>query len=82
MSRRGSSSTADFRAANFDTGTLDRILGEMDLEAPRGDAHVDAAVVVAAILAFEESQSVRLPQEESSRWRAAARSDSVGRERS
>ena len=62
----------DFRAANFDTGFIDRILPELDLEhRAADDATRDAALVAAAILAFEDAQNVRLPEETASRWRQA-----------
>jgi acetyl-CoA carboxylase biotin carboxylase subunit len=71
---------ADFRAARFDTGFIDRLLPEMNLEhASVGDDHVDAAIVAAAILAFEESQRVKLPVESDSLWRRAGRLEAVGR---
>jgi len=68
----------DFRAANFDTGFIDRILPELDLEhRPADDATRDAALVAAAILAFEDAQNVRLPEETVSRWRQAARIEAM-----
>ncbi|MEA2570059.1 MAG: acetyl-CoA carboxylase, biotin carboxylase subunit [Acidobacteriota bacterium] len=71
---------ADFHAAKFDTGFIDRLLPEMNLEhASVGDDHVDAAIVAAAILAFEESQRVKLPVESDSLWKRAGRLEAVGR---
>jgi acetyl-CoA carboxylase biotin carboxylase subunit len=68
----------DFRAANFDTGFIDRILPELDLEhRPADDATRDAALVAAAIIAFEDAQNVRLPEESVSRWRQAARTEAM-----
>jgi len=65
---------SDFRAANFDTGFIDRVLPQLDLEhRPADDATRDAALVAAAIVAFEDAQNVRLPEEIVSRWRQAAR---------
>ncbi|HEX9986512.1 MAG TPA: acetyl-CoA carboxylase biotin carboxylase subunit [Thermoanaerobaculia bacterium] len=62
----------DFQAARFDTGFIDRLLPELDLaqNAP-GDGHVDAALAVAAINAFEEAQSVKVPAQPvaASRWK-------------
>jgi len=64
----------DFRAANFDTGFIDRILPELDLQhRPPSDATRDAALIAAAIMAFEDAQNVRLPEETDSRWRQAGR---------
>ena len=71
---------ADFQAGRFDTGFIDRILPEIDFEQrPASEGHVDAAIAAAAILAFEESQNVKLPQEGPSRWREAARKEGVSR---
>jgi acetyl-CoA carboxylase biotin carboxylase subunit len=68
----------DFRAANFDTGFIDRVLPELDLEhRPADDATRDAALVAAAIIAFEDAQNVRLPEETVSRWRQAARIEAM-----
>ena len=68
----------DFRAANFDTGFIDRILPELDLEhRPADDATRDAALAAAAIIAFEDAQNVRLPEETVSRWRQAARIEAM-----
>jgi acetyl-CoA carboxylase biotin carboxylase subunit len=61
----------DFRAANFDTGFIDRVLPELSLEDKNGD--VDAAIAAAAIMAFEESQQIRLPDEGESAWKRAGR---------
>ncbi len=68
----------DFAAARFDTGFIDRILPDLDFgAAPAEDAHLDATIAAAAILAFEESQNVKLPEDAGSRWRDAARSEAV-----
>jgi acetyl-CoA carboxylase biotin carboxylase subunit len=68
----------DFRQASFDTGFIDQLLAETDFSrtAAQGE-QVDAAIAAAAILAFEESQNVQLPEERESRWRAAARREAV-----
>ena len=68
----------DFRAANFDTGFIDRLLPELDLEhrAP-DDATRDAALIAAAILAFEDAQNVLLPEETDSRWKQIGRLDAL-----
>jgi acetyl-CoA carboxylase biotin carboxylase subunit len=64
----------DFAAANFDTGFIDRILPEMDFAVrPTDERQIDAAIAAAAIIAYEESQNVKLPEDRASAWRAAAR---------
>jgi hypothetical protein len=57
---------------------IDRHLPEMNLER-HGDseAHVEAAIAAAAIMAFEESQRVPVPDESESAWRSMARLESV-----
>jgi len=66
----------DFLAAKFDTGFIDRLLPELDLQhGVANPAHVDAAIAAAAILAFEETQQVRLPEETESPWKHAGRAD-------
>lgn len=68
----------DFAAANFDTGFIDRILPEMDFADRAGAGlHDDAVVAAAAIMAFEESQNVKLPDDSESNWRVSARRDAV-----
>jgi acetyl-CoA carboxylase biotin carboxylase subunit len=70
----------DFIAANFDTGYIDRLLPTIDFahrEISR--EHHDAAVAAAAIMAFEESQNVKLPVDTESRWRNAGRAAATGR---
>ena len=68
----------EFAAGRFDTGFIDRILPGIDFsQGPAGGRHFEAAVVAAAIMAFEESQNVKLPEETASRWRAASRRESV-----
>ena len=70
----------DFGAARFDTGFIDRILPDIDFDqGPTTQAHHDAAIAAAAIMAFEESQNVKLPEDGPSRWRDAARKEGVGR---
>ncbi|HEX2062313.1 MAG TPA: acetyl-CoA carboxylase biotin carboxylase subunit, partial [Thermoanaerobaculia bacterium] len=69
----------DFIEARFDTGYIDRILPTIDFaRRPATEHDVDAAIAAAAILAFEESQNVKLPQEGDSRWRDTARKEAVG----
>jgi acetyl-CoA carboxylase biotin carboxylase subunit len=68
----------DFAAANFDTGFIDRILPELDLRhGVTNDADVEAGLVAAAILAFEEAQLVRLPDGGDSPWKHAGRAESM-----
>ena len=70
----------EFQAANFDTGFIDRILPDIDFnQAPATESHHDAAIAAAAIMAFEESQNVKFPEDTSSRWRDAARQEAVKR---
>jgi len=69
---------ADFRAAKFDTGFIDRVLPTLDLQGNRASAgHVDAAIAAAAIMAFEETQRVQLPNDVDSAWRRAGRADAM-----
>ncbi|MGZ5431445.1 MAG: acetyl-CoA carboxylase biotin carboxylase subunit [Thermoanaerobaculia bacterium] len=68
----------EFQAATFDTGFIDRVLPEIDFaHRPADEGHVDAAIAAAAIMAFEESQSVQLPADTASGWRSAARAEAV-----
>lgn len=68
----------DFAAANFDTGFIDRVLSGIDFTRhPAAEQHHDAVVAAAAIMAFEESQNVKLPADTASRWRDAARADGM-----
>jgi acetyl-CoA carboxylase, biotin carboxylase subunit len=68
----------DFAAARFDTGFIDRILPEIDFSGQTSaDHHADAVIAAAAIMAFEESQNAKLPEETRSGWLAAARNESV-----
>jgi acetyl-CoA carboxylase, biotin carboxylase subunit len=70
----------DFAAAKFDTGFIDRILPDIDFDqTPASQSHHDAAIAAAAILAFEDSQNVKLPEDGPSRWRDAARKEAVNR---
>jgi acetyl-CoA carboxylase biotin carboxylase subunit len=61
----------DFRAANFDTGFIDRVLPQMSIESE--DSHLDAAIAAAAIMAFEEAQQIQLPDESESAWKRTGR---------
>jgi acetyl-CoA carboxylase biotin carboxylase subunit len=68
----------DFRTANFDTGFIDTILPELDLEhrAPTDDRR-DVALIAAAILAFADAQKVSLPEEKASQWKQSGRLDAL-----
>ncbi|HJT18582.1 MAG TPA: acetyl-CoA carboxylase biotin carboxylase subunit [Thermoanaerobaculia bacterium] len=66
----------DFAAAKFDTGFIDRNLRDL-MQERGGNGDVDAAIAAAAILAFEESQQVRLPQTTGSAWKNAGRLDAL-----
>jgi acetyl-CoA carboxylase, biotin carboxylase subunit len=64
----------DFAAAKFDTSFIDRILPQVDFtNAGAPDGQIDAAIAASAILAFEESQNVRLPDDSASAWKRAGR---------
>ncbi len=68
----------DFAAARFDTGFIDRILSGVDFAAAASsDTDVEVAIATAAILAFEESQNVKLPDDAQSAWRDAGRAEAV-----
>ena len=68
----------DFRTANFDTGFIDHLLPQLDLEhRAADDVSRDAALIAAAILAFEDAQNVRLPDEADSRWKQVGRLDAL-----
>jgi acetyl/propionyl-CoA carboxylase alpha subunit len=68
----------EFNAGQFDTGFIDRILPDLDFAPrPANSRQLDAAIAAAAILAFEESQSVKLPLDTESRWRDASRKEAL-----
>src|SRR5437764_4920475 len=67
----------DFVAGKIDTGFIDRLLGQLSLERRDGDGSVDAAMIAASIVAFEETQQVRLPEGEESPWKSAGREDAL-----
>jgi acetyl-CoA carboxylase biotin carboxylase subunit len=66
----------DFREAKFDTGFIDRNLADLTQERGTND-DVEAAIAAAAILAFEETQQVRLPEQEGSLWKQAGRLEAL-----
>ncbi len=69
---------ADFQAAKFDTGFIDRILAEVDLaHRPASEAQLQAAIAAAAIMAFEEAHDVKLPVATESRWKGIGRLESL-----
>ena len=68
----------DFRAGRFDTSFIDRILPDIDFaHGAAAEEHTDAAIAAAAILAFEEAQNVKLPQDSESRWRNVGRAEAL-----
>ncbi len=67
---------ADFQKGKFDTGFLDRHLAELTRERG-GNGHVEAAIAAAAILAFEDSQQVRIAEQSDSRWKQAGRLEAL-----
>jgi acetyl-CoA carboxylase biotin carboxylase subunit len=68
----------EFRSARFDTSFIDRVLQSLSLE-PSESEQVDAAIAAAAILAFEDSHKLRLPEDRSSVWKKTARAEAVNR---
>jgi len=66
---------ADFRAATFDTGFIDRVLPQLSLDAANG--HADAAIAAAAIMVFEEGQRIQLPEERESAWKRTGRLEAL-----
>jgi acetyl-CoA carboxylase biotin carboxylase subunit len=67
----------DFIDANFDTGYIDRILPTIDFAHDASEMNTDAAIAAAAILAFEQAQNVKLPEDAPSRWRDAGRVEAL-----
>jgi acetyl-CoA carboxylase biotin carboxylase subunit len=64
----------DFAAARFDTGFIDRILPEIDFgNGGTREGQIDAAIAAAVIMAFEDSQKVRLPDNADSAWKRTGR---------
>jgi acetyl-CoA carboxylase biotin carboxylase subunit len=66
----------EFRSGKIDTGFIDRNLSELTRERS-GNGRVDAAVAAAVILAFEDSQRVRLPESDGSAWKLAGRVEAL-----
>ena len=57
---------------------IDRLLPQLDLQGRTAeDGHVDAAIAAAAIMAFEETQRVQLPNESDSSWKRAGRDEAL-----
>lgn len=67
----------DFRAAKFDTSFIDKHVSEMDLGRGANDEYLEAAIAAAAIMAFEESQHVPVPDESENAWRKAGRVEAM-----
>lgn len=64
----------DFAAAKFDTSFIDKLLKQVDFgEGSASGSQLDAAIAAAAIMAFEESQNVRLPENGGSAWKRTGR---------
>jgi acetyl-CoA carboxylase, biotin carboxylase subunit len=66
---------SDFQSARFDTGFIDRLLPGLDFTSSA--ANDDAAIAAAAILAFEESQNVKLPTDAVSPWKEMGRLEAM-----
>ncbi len=69
----------DFRSANFDTGYLARFLERADLERPVDEQQHDAAIVAAAVMALEDAERIKLPDESDSVWKRSGRLTGTGR---
>ncbi len=67
----------DFAAAKFDTGFIDRLLSQVKFGHDGHEGQVEAAIVAAAIMAFEETQRVRLPEGTASAWKRAGRAEGL-----
>jgi acetyl-CoA carboxylase, biotin carboxylase subunit len=68
---------AEFNAAKFDTGFIDRLLAQADFGHGGRKGQVEAAIVAAAIMAFEETQQVRLPEDGDSAWKRTGRMEGL-----
>jgi acetyl-CoA carboxylase biotin carboxylase subunit len=68
----------DFAAGCFDTGFIDRLLPTMDLGGKAGaESRVEIAIAAAAIMAFEASQQIQLPDQRNSAWKEAGRREAM-----
>ena len=67
----------EFRNAEFDTGYIERFLARTNFAASLSDEREEAALLAAAIFAFEESQSIRLPEEKDSQWKRSGRLEAM-----
>jgi acetyl-CoA carboxylase biotin carboxylase subunit len=68
----------EFQEGRFDTGFVDRLLREIDFTDIGNDpATLEAAITTAAIMAFEDSQRVQLPEDRPSAWRQAGRAEGL-----
>ncbi len=67
-----------FRAGEFDTGFIDRMLRGLDLDSTES-VDVEAAIAAAAIFVLEESEKVRLPDQGESAWGRTAKLEATGR---
>ncbi|HEV8661264.1 MAG TPA: acetyl-CoA carboxylase biotin carboxylase subunit [Thermoanaerobaculia bacterium] len=68
---------ADFAAGNFDTGFIDRLLPRIDFQNGTREGQFEAAIAAAAIMAFEESQQVRIPEDGDSAWKRIGRTEAL-----
>lgn len=68
---------AEFQSADFDTGYIERFLARTNFESAASDERSEAAIVAAAIFAFEESQQVRLPIDRASAWKRAGMTEAM-----
>ncbi len=70
-----------FRSGEFDTGFIDRMLPELDLDSSE-DVDVEAAIAAAAIFVLEETEKVRIPERGQSAWGKVAKHEAVRRSES
>ncbi|HEY3054714.1 MAG TPA: acetyl-CoA carboxylase biotin carboxylase subunit [Thermoanaerobaculia bacterium] len=68
---------ADFVAAKFDTGFIDRLLPQIDFQSGTREGDLEAAIAAAAIMAFEESQQIRIPENGDSTWKRVGRTEAL-----
>jgi acetyl-CoA carboxylase biotin carboxylase subunit len=67
---------ADFKAANFDTGFIERKLGKGPLQPPDA-AHDDLAAIAAAVHLFTKPVATGAAPAAASRWRDAGRMEAL-----